>query len=383
MTSERPGPEFSTALLVAAVAVTGWGFLVGGPLGAIIGVAAVIALPSGTGSLLPGLAGGAALVVAALATVLEAPLGPAFVGMAYAAERPVANAAARLAALAAFIAVAMAAVTERSKVSMTARPAAPQARVDLRDLPRSGRGLLPYLPALLLTAAEFAVSSGAPIAGAPALLAENLRAGLGYTIGGGELRAPAAVPPLEPVVAAFSPFSPALAALVIACLTVVTLTRLGQRSGGPRAAMIVGVVGALLPAVTGHRIADGLTVLFVSAALLRAWPADVDRSRAGVAGLLLAGAALARADAIIVIPLVAVWLGWSLGRRAAGPLVALVLAAAATLAPWHLWLYERVGTWWPAAAIDLRPWVALTLPFAAVIIFRGDAHENAAGAAGL
>ena len=345
----RPPWTPSPALIVLSVAL---GFLLGGVLGALVVGAGVVASPrSGGAKPAAGLALGL-LVIAAVATVVEAPLShpgptedvfaPPRIGLNYALDRPVASAAARLAAFALLVAIA-------TSVPRAGSSAASDAPAGPRPGPRSRHFALgaavpavPYVAAMAVAIVARVVTTPPPLPSAWLGLVQNLEGGLGYVVQTeGGFRAAAAAPPLGPLVAAFAPVSARVAAVIASALAVAAVMRLTPDRGWRRGATTVGTVTAVLVSLIGHDLAEALALLLLAAGLVWSRPADVTPARASVAGLCLAGAVLARPEAVLAVLGAGLWIGVSLGRRAITPVLALLTAAVVALVPWQLWLQQR------------------------------------------
>lgn len=114
MTDEHNDARSLVGSLGAVAVVAGLGFLIAGWPGAMVAGGGLLVTPRASGSKAPATAAAAFLALAALATVLEAPVGTANVNLAYALARPLADAAGRMAALLTLVAIASAAAGERA-----------------------------------------------------------------------------------------------------------------------------------------------------------------------------------------------------------------------------------------------------------------------------
>lgn len=361
MTSGARSDVDPAALMVAVTAAAG-GFLIGGLLGLVVVIAALLGMSKSTGPRQAAAAACGFLALAALATILEAPLGGQDLSLGYATSRPVAAAAARLAGLALLVAILASAREERSPFPLGS-PASRSRRLDVRArrLIAAASPALPYAAAVTLVAAVRGMTAPGSLSPASASLAQNLQDGLGYAVGTGE-RLPSAIQPLGPMVAAFAPFSVGAAALVANCVTVLAAMRLGRRLAGRRAAAAVGLLTAPLMVVASPRLDHALAAALVGAGLVLAWPTDLTFRRAAGAGLCLGGAGLARPEAIVVVLLVAPWAAAVLGRRAMRPMLCLVGAVIVVTTPWLVWLHQRSDEWLPGATVRLAAWPAWLLP---------------------
>ncbi len=368
------GPP-SLAVAVLSVAL---GFLLGGVLGAVVVGAGVVASPRSGGSKpAAGVAFGL-LAIAALATVVEAPLSqpgspddalaPPRIGLNYALDRPIASTAARLAAFALLVAIATS-VPGAASPSPGAPPARPLGAPGRRRLTaRTAASAVPYVAAMAMAIVAGVVVAAPPLPSAWLGLVENLKGGLGYVVETESgIRAPAAAPPLAPLVAALGPVSARVTTLIVSALAVVAVMRLALRLGRWRSAAAVGVFTAVAVPILGRGLAEALALALVAAGLIWSWPAGITPGRAVVAGVCLGGAVLARPEAILAVPAVGVWIGVSRDRHAIPPLVLLLAATAVTLVPWQLWLQERFDRWL-SPDLDLTTGVRWSLPLVATFV---------------
>ncbi len=327
-----PGRDLPPGPVTIALVVVG-GFLIGGPFGLVVAVLALVVWrrhPDWLGALLVGL-----LVLAALGSVLGAWPGSDSLRQNYADDRSWAAAAGLGAGVALLVAVARAARADRAPAAtVTVAPdAAPLPARLAPGLPLAGVVLLAAVVSLVLApdAATDGLRTGA----------EALRAGQG-------LRSGAEAPLALVLVAAF----PAAGAWLLAGLAAATAgatAALDTRLAGRRAGLLAGVVAALLPLVWDQRLPGALAGLLVLAAVLLAWPDRVTVARAGVAGALLVGAALARPEAALVVPVLAAWLvlwpGAGPRRARESGLVALLVVALGGLLLATLAVHGATGDW--------------------------------------
>ncbi len=339
-----PAPERALSV-PQVVLVAGFGFLVGGWPGLVLAGATALLAPSPDGPRWAGAAAVGFLALAALATALPELGPPTPIGLDYASDRPLASATARLAGLAALVALLAGVRAERAPATGGAMGGGRGQGATVRSL-REG---LPFLAAVqflgvvVLALVVHASNTPTPLSPAEAALVDHLQAGAGYTVGGTAGRpVPSAMPPLGPLVAAFSPVSLGTTALVAWSLAVVALMDLAQRLAGGRAALAAGLLAAALQAWVGPDLAQSLALLLVTVGLRLAWPPQT-LGRLGVAGACLGAAALARPDAILVLPMVALAVARS--RRSLVVALALVAAATVVVLPWQLWLHRRFDTW--------------------------------------
>lgn len=324
------------------VALVVIGLTIGGPVGAVMAVVALVILRNEG----PGATATAAAVLLGAAAVATAAVDFSALTGSYAMDREVAGLAGQWAAVCGVVAVAALARAER--------PAVPAPVVSM-GRSSSRWTVMPAVPAVVIgTLAVLVRVAVAPVALRPDLLeiTANLRAGLGYTRGGfGSLTATALHPPLAPVLAAIWPGPLRTALLVVSALTAVAVTRLARRVGGGRAALAAGLLAVGLPSLWGQQLPEALAALAVTTGLLLAWPADLTPGRAAGAGAALGLAALARPEALVVLPLALVWI--RLVREGVGSRLLVVVAAAGlvVLLPWELRMQRTFDTWLPSTAL--------------------------------
>lgn len=329
--------------VVAGLVVTA-AFLVGGIPGALIVLTAFI--DTGTQpSTMPATAAVALLALAAVATVLEAPLAVSTVGLDFALDRPVASATARLAGVAALVSVVGASMSERATTGPGSDPGLGWRFVAdfsrFRERVRSATGASwPSLATLALTAGASIWWSSAADAVVSDVVA-GLRAG--------DSVVPANVAPVPVLVATLLPVAVPWSIVVINALTAMATTRTVLRIAGSSIAVGAGsVVGVGLAVVDGG-LAHSLTALLVTTAAIGIRPETSTRLRAVVAGGCLAGAVLSRPEAVLAVPVLAAWLVWRGGPGARGRSALMVVTVVAFIAPRLFWLEHEVGTWWPPA----------------------------------
>lgn len=330
---QQPPTPVGSAPAVVAVAAVIAAFMIGGVPGAFIVLVAAIDVGAERSRLPVGVAL-ALLVVAALATVLEAPLLPSIVGLDFALDRPVASAAGLFAGVAALVAVLFAAVEERSpRIGNGARPP----HRPLADVLPAPAAALPAAAAAALVAVCSALRPGSALPTTMAMSVANLRAGVVDEL--------AAVAPLPPLAIVVLPGDASWATVIVRTLAVMAALRLVGRVAGTRVTVAAGLVVAAVISLSGAGMAETLALLWVAVAVLWAWPAEVTPVRAAFAGLFLAAAALSRADAILVLPVVAGCLVVGAGRRR-GSALSLVVATSVVVTLFLLGLHRRLGTWW-------------------------------------
>ncbi len=140
---------------------------------------------------------------------------------------------------------------------------------------------------------------------------------------------------------------------VASCLTILCLYALSRQVGlSERQGLLVGLLWAVYPPAVAY-VSDLSTVtletLFaVSGVWLVMKAAQQESARlAAAGGCLLSLAALTRPTWLVTLPLAAAWIAWYYGRkrfRARWPVfLALLVAAAVTLAPWVAYNYRTHG----------------------------------------
>ena len=352
-----PGP------LTAAI-VVGGGFLLGGPFGLVVAVLALVVWhrePRWLGGLLVGL-----LVLSALGSVLGAWPGADSLRQSFADDRAWGAAAGLGAGVALLVAVARAARADRAAAPAVSPSGPASAPVTAR--------LGPWIPVAGIVLGAGAVS----LALAPdALTASGRSAAAALRAGSGLGRAPSEHhPPLALAVAVAFPQSLALVQAVVAGATAAATIVLGTRLAGRRTGLLAGTLAVALPLVWSQRLPSALATVLVVSALLLAWPDRLTVARAGSAGLLLVGAALARPGALLVVPVVILWVAlWPTREpRSVTTLTTLVVTVVGTLVIAALALHDQAGVWWPAVrnpALVLDGALgamALLVSFAAVVV---------------
>lgn len=388
--------------LAPAVVTVVLAVLVGGVPGGLIVLTAAIETAPGRRRAPAGVALGL-LVLAALATVLEAPLAVSAIGLDYALDRPLADAAGRLAGVALLVAVAVAAIAERASPGTDHtgggwRPVAltgPGRRGPSRQrhVAARARAALPYAVAAGGVVMVGAVRTLTPLGPAEVAIADGLAAGRGPV--------PVDVPPLAAAFAAFAPVTPEVALLAASALGVVGLVRLVRRAGGTGVSgagvtwlTVAGLAVAAVVATTGPSLGEALATLLVATGLIwlcgtygdnPPWvcPREATVGRAVVAGLCLGGAVLARPEAVVAVPAAVTWL---LSRPRSRPgrgadlatALAVVVAAGVAVAPWQRWLHAHGAS--PLAGWDSDPlvWAAWAGPVvvAVALAWRGQARPG-------
>lgn len=338
-----PGRDTPPGPLTTVFVVAG-GFLIGGPFGLVIAGLAILVWrrhPDWLGALTVGL-----LATAAVGSVVGAWPGPDSLRQSFAADRPWGAAAGLAAGVSLLVAVARAARSDRALT-----PAAPPPT----ETPALGERIGPWLPYAAITALAATVSllcapDALPTAARAA--ADALRAGEGFvrSAGGTTTR----YPPAALVVAAVFPSATAATLAVAAAATAVATAVLGVRLAGRRVGILAGVVAAALPFVWDQRLPGALAGLAVVTALLLAWPDRLTGARAATAGGLLAVAALARPEALLVLPVAVVWIMvWPAPAPSGSTLARAATLLGTAVVGLGLWASRAEGAadgWWAAAA---------------------------------
>jgi len=128
---------------------------------------------------------------------------------------------------------------------------------------------------------------------------------------------------------------------VLGALAVVAIGLLGRRVAGPRVGLLAAAIAALYPALVaadGSLLTETLYGLIVALCLLAALRLHErpGPATAALLGALIALAGLARSEALLLLPLLAVPLAWRGGAGRALRVVAACVAVALVLAPWTI-----------------------------------------------
>jgi 4-amino-4-deoxy-L-arabinose transferase-like glycosyltransferase len=325
------------ALLVAA------GALLGGVFGAVITVVAVRAARRyGTAALAR--AAVAVLVLAGVLTALERRPSLDSFGIDFATDRPLATGFAQVAMLLTAVVIVF-----RSRDEAVTTPA------PLPASPPRGSGRASVSAGLAVAVAAAAAIVPRAVLAPPALppdyvpVVRNLAAGLGLR----DVYQQTSVlhPPLAALVGAFFPGRPAHALFLASMVTVVACTLLAFWLAGRRAALVAGLLAALLPSFWGQQLPEALAAAGVASAFAFAVPVRASGRRMAVAGVGLGLASLARPEVVLLVPIAAAWV--LVGRRASvrrprALAITLVAAAFAVLLPWQLWAHHETGGWLPS-----------------------------------
>jgi len=342
--------------LLLVVVVAALGFFAAGLTGALVAGAAVIAgrLPSERPGASVAMASFVLLAAAAVASVLEAVPGERPLTLAFPLQRELAGDLGAAAGILLLAAVVTSALAERAD-----EPAPTSTHEDGDTMP-------PWRP-LVTVGGLFVVAFVIRLVAAPAAVAssvdpvvEAVAAGQALVVGDLGLVAPAA-----PVLAAFWPGggSAAVVALgvVLAAISALLATRLvaPEEPSEARTAGVVAVaaVAAMLPSLWLLDLAGLLAGLAAAAAVLLAEPRRATPGRGVGAGVVAGLAVLAAPEAVVLGPLLVVWLllpRVRRGRVARRPARRQVRAAWATglawgvaLVLWALVVHEQAGGWNP------------------------------------
>jgi hypothetical protein len=295
------------------------------------------------------------LVVAAISTIVQD--RDALVTLTFANRRTIAAEAGAVIGTFLVIAVIIFAITERSGDRASARSG--RAGLDRLHLAT----LVAVLPAWIRAGVAYVVVAlvglairlvAAPDALSPAYqpLIDNLRLGTGYSLARPSGGTPAGdLPPLAPVLVAYSPLGARAALLAVSTLTVFGVGWVAHRRWGRAAGITAAGFAAILPALWREQLPVQLAALAVLAGVALAEPTEITTRRAALAGGVLGLAVLARPDAVVAVVVVAIWISRQAeGRRA--PVAALGASTAVVLLPW-------VNFVWTESA---SPWLASSLP---------------------
>lgn len=352
------GDRRRAAGAVAIVILLALGYLIVGL--EIIPVALLAALASFAWRREPGrplaLTASVLLALAAIGTVFVVEPSPANWTMSFPADRTVAADAGRLAGLLFALASVLMAYTERTRTPALRRPLVVGV---VRRPERAGAGV--SVPVLAIGAAAVGVILTVAVAlrlvlAPPALsaaydgLLANLRHGTSYAVGLATAAGfPVSTPPLAPLTVAYVPVAARELTVIFGLITLVACGRLGMRLRGLWAGGLALTIGAVLPAMWDVPLPVILAGLALIGAVMMADGAEITRTRAVWAGVLLGLAVLARPETAVVVGLVVVW-SWDRGTRRRH-LVAMGAVAVATAAPWWVWLHGQFGGFLPAEGL--------------------------------
>lgn len=396
--SPRPPPPRSRSTPVAdpiggfaarAVALLVVGYLLGGLLGAAavaVGVASTYRRSAGI------VAGGAAamLVVAALATVIEAPVDADALRSRFATDRPVAAAAGLIAALFALTSVVTQAARERS--GPVRRPV--QARGAGSGTPRKARmgDAVRTRPAMALGLSLAALAGVVLLLVAPGppeatrAVAQSVRSGVGWgPLVRGTVQVDGTQPPVPVIVSAVAPGGPRVWTALAGAAAVALVATFVSRHRG-RASTLVAAGATAVGLVAGRADLAGTSgAALVAGALLLGDPEGRTAARAAAAGALMGGACLCLPVLVVLLPVVVVAVAFSPGRPVrVAHAVAAAAALVVTFAPWARWVRDRFSTWAPAARIEVPASTALAVAVpllaagAALLARFGEARSSGA-----
>ena len=335
----RPALSWRDVLVVAA------GGLIGGIPGALVAAAALAYARRYSTSRLAGFALGALSLaaVATVATVVVSHPGPR---PGFATKGPEAwlGLAGSVLAVVALVSIA---AHERA---LSPPRAHPSTRFDVAAFAASVLTAVPMLDVLAAAFLIRALTISAPMRPGAADLVANLRSGVGYVRGAGAHAAATALyAPLAPMVAAATSGGTDVVVVLLSVGTVLAVARLALTFGGKHASLAAAAVAAVLPSMWGQQLPETLAALLVTLGLVFSMP--VRPRRAAFAGVCLGAAALARPEAILLVPIAVAWQLLSIRGRAAKSVAALAVAAAVVLAPWELYVHRTFGTWAPTTSL--------------------------------
>lgn len=341
-------------LLVGVPALAG--FAVAGATGAMVAGAAVVAglLPSRRPGAAVAMAACVALAAAALATVLEQTPGQAPLSLSYPLDRPLAADLGAIAGILLLAAVVTIGAAERAdEPAPDPEPAPGGAPV----VPLGRRDGVVVLGVLLLAVVLRVATAPTAASRSWEAAVDAVRAGSALVPAGAALLAPV---PL--VVGAFTPggwgTAVVVTGVVVVALVLVLAVRVGPGRRDPHVVVAAGALAAVLPGLVGLALPEALAAAGAVAAVVLAEPGRVRPARGAAAGLAAAGAALARPDAVVVLPVLLTWLvvagagpSGRVPRRVVRSSWAAVGAWALVLGPWLAWAQGRAGTWLPAESL--------------------------------
>ena len=335
------GPARQRLGLAGRMAAVIIGFLIAGPMGALVAILALVAIDVEPTGAVPR-AAAVALALAAITTVVEEWPGSDF-DLRFATDRPLAGALAQSAAVLAVVSVLVG--IRRERASVPARTAgAPRRRLTSEQLGSVWTSAaVGVVAGVALLTRAVGTPSALPFDYGPALTA--LRSGRWMQT--------ASHPPLASVVAALGPVPGRWSAMVATLVTAGVVTALGFRLGGRRVGLACAVLAAVLPSIWGQQLPESLAALGVVGGVAWAWPDRLDARRGALAGCALGLAALARPEAVLAVPVVIAWVVVRAGtwRLRAGTVTAtavLVLVALTTVLPWSIWVRDEFGTRLPS-----------------------------------
>ncbi|HEX7132840.1 MAG TPA: hypothetical protein VF228_09700 [Iamia sp.] len=349
-------PLAGFALRAVPLAAAGW--LLGGWVGlaaAAVGVASTFRRPP----TLVALAAPVALVVAALATVIEVPVDGDALRSSFADDRPTAATAGLVAALFALTAVVTLAVRDRAPLPVPADEAAgsDSARLDRAAVTARVTEWAPLAGIVLAAALALAVlAPGLPAATDE--VAANVRLGRGWgTTEEGVVVVDGTEPPLAVVVGAVAPGGARAWTALAGSGAALAAAVFVARRAGRRAVLLAAAATALGLVVVRADLAGALAAVFVGAALLAGDPDGRTPLSAALAGAAYGAAVLAFPVLGLALPLVVAALAVDPRTRAVtvGHGVAGLAGAVVVVAPWQRWLVERFSTWSPAAEVTVPP----------------------------
>jgi hypothetical protein len=351
--------RFPLVLLLAVVAFAlAIGYLLLGRDLIVVAIALVVLVRFGRDPGRPLALGAFVLLVASAVSTIAQGGGEDGVTLSYATRRTVAAQSGAVIGVLLVVATIAFAVTERSPRRAPARQGG--AEVDRAHLGAFRRVLLPWLRAALPYAAIAAGGVAVRLAGAPLALPlryepllDNLRLGTGYSMATPSGGTPVGdVPPLAPLLVAYSPLGARVALLLVSTVTVVAVGRLVHRREGRAAGIMAAAAAALLPGMWGEQLPVQLAGLFVLGGVALADPIQLTTRRAAIAGASLGLATLARPDAALALLVVAVWITQSREPGRAKYRGALLVSAVLVVLPWATYIWQEFGS----------PWLTSSLP---------------------
>jgi hypothetical protein len=351
--------RFPLGLLVAVVALAfAVGYLLLGRDLIVVAIALVVLVRFGRDPGRPLALGAFLLLVASAVSTIVQGAGEEGVTLSYATRRTVAAQSGAVIGVLLVVATIAFAVSERSPQRAPARQGGME--VDRAHLGAFRRVLLPWLRAALPYAAIAAGGAAVRLVGAPLALPlryepllDNLRLGTGYSMATPSGGTPVGdIPPLAPLLVAYSPLGARVALLLVSTVTVVAVGRLVHRREGRAAGIMAAAFAALLPGMWGEQLPIQLAGLFVLGGVALADPIQLTTRRAAIAGASLGLATLARPDAGLALLVVAVWITQSREPGRAKYRGALLVSAVLVVLPWATYIWQEFGS----------PWLTSSLP---------------------
>jgi hypothetical protein len=342
------------ALFVAAVVI---GFLFVGRDVLVLAIALLVLFRFGRDPGRPlALAAFLLLVVSAAFTIIQD--YPPQVTLAYSSRRTIAAEAGAIVGVFLVLATIIFAVTERSpdkaprrRVWRGVEQADFQALV--RVVPPWVRLLTPYVGVGFL--AMLVRGAGSPGGVPPAYdrLLDNLRLGNGYSLAVPSGGIPSGVyPPLGSTIAAYFPLGPKVALILVSLGTVALVGWCAHTRWGRPASIMASLVAAVMPSLWTQQLPVQLAGLSVLGGVVLAEPKRLTPRRAGLAGLCIGFAFVARPDAGIAAGVVLLaWIVSQRGFEARGEIAGFLATMVLVVSPWLNFIWSEFGLPWPMSTL--------------------------------